>query len=310
MMKRTTRIHGTPRLVYFFKILGILFFAAWLNGSPLAGATAIPFTYEKRVPFVLVQTPNKNQAPMWFILDTGAPKTIIGSTTVNRLKLGSSKSSQPVGEFATAVTCGMGNAPAETIQGLRAICGGLPLNTTSLRADIANLSLSCGRPVDGLLGNDFLKNKILTMNCANRTLHIANTSGTDHAFLQNENDPILVKIATQTSPRPLVFLVDTGTTNSSIDLQVARRMNLSLGAVRNVNVVGGKKVAYTATHFVGTYQGRPLPSQIIAMDLAPVSLSLARPIDGILGMDFMENHLIKIDFHKRQMDILPKPGCQ
>ena len=80
--------------------------------AALAAAISIPFTYERNIPFVAVQA--TNSPPMCFILDTGAPTTIVGSTTSERLKLGFYKSPRPGNDLATATTCGMGNAPAKT----------------------------------------------------------------------------------------------------------------------------------------------------------------------------------------------------
>ena len=278
--------------------------------AALAAAISIPFTYERNIPFVAVQA--TNSPPMCFILDTGAPTTIVGSTTSERLKLGFYKSPRPGNDLATATTCGMGNAPADFLQGLRATCGGLPLRSTALRTDITNMSIGCGRPVDGLLGTDFLRNKILTIHFPSRTLRVEPAPGLDNVFNRitdnipvDQRNAVFVKISAPASPRPLVFLVDTGTTHCVLDLQAAKRMNLPLGAGRDMNVVGGTKVAYAANHFVGRCDGRPLPSQIFAVDLSEASWSLTRRIDGILGMDFMENYTVKLNFNTHQMQLLP-----
>ena len=299
-MKITPRIKNIPAVLLFKTGMALLL------GSPaVADAVSIPFTYEKHIAFVRVQSANANQPPMCFILDTGASTTVVGSTTADRLKLGLYKSAQPVNDFATASTCGLGNAPAESILGLRATCGGLPLKPTAVRADIANMGLSSGRPVDGLLGSDFLRNKVLTIDIANRSLQIepALTRTMDGIPL-DRNDAVFVKITTPALPRPLVFLVDTGATHCLIDSKVAKRMNLSRGPERTVNVVGGQKTAYTANNFVGSLDGHPLPSQIFAVDLSQASWSLPHRIDGILGMNFIENYKVKINFNAHQMRIL------
>lgn len=247
---------------------------------------------------------------MCFILDTGASPTVVNWTTVGDLKLGFYKMAKPGKDFEAAIMCGMGNSPAGYIQGLRATCGGLPLKHTALTTDMANISLSFGHRVDGLLGTDFLRDKILTINFATHTLNIEQAPGTDNVFTRiiddipfARHDAVFVNITTPSSKRPLVFLVDTGASHCIIDSEVAKRINLSLGTERIMNVLGGHKVAHNANDFVGSFGGHRLPSKISTLDLSRASWSLAHNIDGILGMDFMENYTVRINFHTRQMQL-------
>lgn len=303
----------SPVLWLFFKTCLAPLLPLLLAVTAIADSTSIPFTYEKHIPFVRVQPGNPRQTPLLFILDTGASTTVVESATAGRSKLGSYQSPQPVGALDSATTCGMGNAPAGYILGLRATCGGLPLRPTALSTDITNFGRSCGRSVDGLLGSDFLRNKILTIDFSNNTLRIEKAPGADNGFTQmrdhlpmDRNDAVFVNVTTPSSPRPLVFLVDTGSTHCAIDLKAAKRMNLSHGPARIANVVGGEKGVYTVNNFAGNIDGRPLPSQIFAVDLSQTSWTLPRHIDGILGMNFMENYTVKINFNTHQMQLLPK----
>lgn len=288
-----------------------LLFTLLCGLTAFAGSKSIPFTYENRVPFVQVRSLDPNQTPMCFILDTASSPTAIESTTAGQLKLGY-RSPEPVGELETGTTFGLGKAPSSFVQGLSATCGGFALRRYAIRTDLSNVSRRCGRRVDGLLGTDFLINKILTINMASRTLRVEPAPGTDNlptrimdGIPASRTNMVFVNIATPSAKRPLVFLVDTGTTNSVIDLKAAKRINLALGAENIVNVPGGTKAAYTAEHFVGSFDGHPLPSKIFAVDLSQLSWSLGRQIDGIMGMNFMENHTVQINFHTRQMQLLP-----
>ena len=285
-----------------------------LGGS--AVAETIPFTYERRVPFVQVQPVNHQKAPLCFILDTGASTTIINWTTLHALSLDFYQTARPGKDFDTATTCGMGDTPAGHVQGVRATCGALPLSSTALRTDMSNIGRSVGHRVDGLLGTDFLRDKVLTIHFESRTLCVEPAPGTENILTRilnkipfNRQDVVLVKIATPASRRPLVFLVDTGSSRCMIDTKTARRLNLSLDAQHAqhaVNVVGGQKSACNVSHFTGSLDGHPLPSQIAAFDLSQTSRSLAQPIDGILGMDFLEDFTVKINFHTGQMELLPR----
>jgi predicted aspartyl protease len=300
------------RIIKVSRFYLALLFPLFSCAAAFAAATTIPFLYENRIPFVQVQPQSGQRAPLCFILDTGASTTVVGSATVDRLQLGYYKTSPPVNNFETSTTCGLGNSPAGYFHGLRATCGGLPLKSTALKTDISNMSLCCGRQVDGLMGTDFFRDKILTINFARRILQIEQAPGTDGACSRvvqtipaDLRNAVFANISTPLSSRPLVFLVDTGTTHCIIDLQAAKRLNLSFHSERSVNVIGGTKDSFTADHFVGSFEGYRLPSQIFVVDLSQVAWSLGRHVDGILGMNFMENYTARINFHTRQMQILP-----
>jgi len=283
-----------------------------LLGIPaLAGSTSLPFTYEQRVPFVPVQPVDGKQPPLCFILDTGATSTVVNWLAVGSLDLGLYKISRPGKDFATSTTCGVGNAPAGFIQGLRATCGGFPLKNTAIRTDLSNMSRGFGHRVDGLLGTDFLRDKILTINFETHTLRLEQAPGADNFFTRvinsipfDRQDAVLVKIATPSLKRPLLFLVDTGASHCVIDSALATRLHLSSGAYCSIDVVGGQKVAYTANHFVGSLDGHPLPTQINAFDLSKLPWLRSHHIDGILGMDFMENYTVEFNFHTHKMQLL------
>ena len=91
---------------------------------------------------------------------------------------------------------------------------------------------------------------MLTINFASRTLRVENAPGVGNGLagiLDNitteQHDAVLVKVITPSSPRPLVFLVDTGATHCAIDLQTAKQLKLTLSSKCNMNVVGGRKIA-------------------------------------------------------------------
>ena len=297
--------------------LTFLSLLALLLGIPaIAGAASLPFAYEQRVPFVQVQPANSKQPPLCFILDTGASTTVVHWLAVGSLDLGLYNTSRPGRDFAPAATCGVGNSPAGFIQGIRATCGGFPLKNTAIRTDLSNMCQGFGRRVDGLLGTDFLRDKMLTLHFASHTLDLEQAPGTNlltrmvNTIPLDRQDAVLVKITTPTLKRPLVFLVDTGASHCVIDTALAKRLNLSSGASCSIDVVGGKQAATTADHFVGSLDGHPLPSQITAFDLTKIPWFRSHHIDGILGMDFMENFTVKITFHTHRMQLLPNQAAK
>jgi len=185
------------------------------------------------------------------------------------------------------------------------------LKNTAIRTDLSNMSQGFGHRVDGLLGTDFLRDKMLTLSFAPPAWRLERAPGTNfftrtlNSIPFDRQDTVLVKITTPTLKQPLTFLVDTGASHCVIDSAIAKRLNLSPGAQCSINVVGGQQMASTATRFVGSLDGCPLPSQINTFDLSKTPWFRSHHIDGILGMDFMENYTVKLNFHTRQMQLLP-----
>jgi hypothetical protein len=109
------------------------------------------------------------------------------------------------------------------------------------------------------------------------------------------------------SSRPLSFLLDTGSTKTTIDLGTAKRLGLALQRGRNVCAVGGSLQAFESSSFDGTMGGVALSRQVQAMDLSSESRRSGWHMDGILGMDFIHQHHIDVDFRDRTLAV-SSPG--
>lgn len=256
--------------------------------------TDIPFEIVKGSIFVKVITP-ASRTPLRFILDTGCSWTTFEDVTARKLGLG---------RWGEAGVSGMANAPTSFVRGIKATCGGIPLNKSAACTSLINISLDKGHWVDGLLGTDFLEGKTVTFNFQTHRIHIesnpASNSLTQQLFGRipfcSRTNAVWVTVNSQASRRPLTFLLDTGASKSVISTRLAREMNLPLQKSGTVCVVGGKLGTWKAENFNGRVGGHQLATSVMAMNLEHEAWSYSHHMDGIVGMDFLNSKDVNVDF--------------
>ena len=118
---------------------------------------------------------------------------------------------------------------------------------------------------------------------------------------------IWIKASVPQSPKPLNLLLDTGAGASVISLTTADRLGLKLGTRVIVHGVGTTVTGHWLTGIAAHAGDVALPSDYVAVDLARLSTSCERPVDGLLGMDFFRGRAVQIDFTERKLRIL-EPG--
>jgi predicted aspartyl protease len=127
---------------------------------PAAGeATAQEFPFHLREGFIWVQgRVAESAAPMSFLLDSGAAVSVINLQTAERLGLkpGKRVSVQGVGA----------NTEGFWPEHLSASAGEAPLPRDYLAVDLSELSGSCDCRVDGLIGADFFRGRIVQIDFA------------------------------------------------------------------------------------------------------------------------------------------------
>jgi hypothetical protein len=124
-------------------------------------ASAIPFEYCEGLLWVQVQVPQSTR-PLNFILDTGADVSVINAGTAKALRLKTGRCICVQGVHATMT----GHWPAR----LTVKAGDLVLLTEYLALDLSKLARSCGRPLDGLLGADFVRGRVVQIDFASHQI--------------------------------------------------------------------------------------------------------------------------------------------
>ncbi|MDD5140603.1 MAG: aspartyl protease family protein [Verrucomicrobiales bacterium] len=133
----------------------VLFCFVLFNEAQAASPTAnngIPFEYSEGFLWVQVEVP-QSARPLNFLFDTGAEISVINADTVKALGLSAGKKIHVQGVQATTA----GHWPVR----LAAKAGNVNLPSKYLSLDLSQLSHSCSRPLDGLLGADFIQGKVV-----------------------------------------------------------------------------------------------------------------------------------------------------
>lgn len=144
-------------------LLGLVF--GFLKGPELAcGAPQVPFDFRDGFIWVHVTSP-ASQRTLNFLVDSGAQVSVINASTAMELGL---KGGRPV------QVIGVGTSTSGTWpQALDARAGSIELPQNYLKLDLSELSNACTNGVvDGIIGADFFRDKVVQIDFARRTLRI------------------------------------------------------------------------------------------------------------------------------------------
>lgn len=125
--------------------------------------TEFPFQFREGLLWVEVRVPQSNE-PLNFLLDTGAGVGVINLRTAERigLKLGREVHVQSVNATLTGYWQ----------ERITATVAKLRLPRQYLAVDLSKLSSSCERPVDGLIGADFFRNRIVQIDFESQVIRL------------------------------------------------------------------------------------------------------------------------------------------
>lgn len=124
--------------------------------------------------------------------------------------------------------------------------------------------------------------------------------------MEYSNGYLWLKIKPAGEPATLNFILDSGAASSVLDLGVARRLGLNLGARVPVQGVHSRTTAHRVERFNAQAGSVTLPKSLLALDLSMISRTCDRPIDGLLGADFFRGRIVQIDFSARKLRILDR----
>lgn len=140
-------------------------FVAMLLVVTGAGATASELPFEFANGFIRIEARvAQSSEPLHLLLDSGAEVSILSLRSARRLQLKLGAETIVRGVAADAV--------AYRVNGLRATAGGMPLGRLSLVVDLPEVEHLCGAPVDGIVGLEFFRNRVVQIDYAARCLRI------------------------------------------------------------------------------------------------------------------------------------------
>jgi hypothetical protein len=135
-----------------------VFFCATIAGLLLAFSAQseplhkIPFRFQEGLIWVKVRLAGTKE-PLNYLLDSGASVTAIDLQTAQacRIRLGDPQSVEGVS----------GSSVAFNVNDFQGTAGGIPLPKSVLAIDLGAISNRCHRHIDGILGLDFFRDRIL-----------------------------------------------------------------------------------------------------------------------------------------------------
>ncbi|HKO54834.1 MAG TPA: retropepsin-like aspartic protease, partial [Thermoanaerobaculia bacterium] len=106
--------------------------------------------------------------------------------------------------------------------------------------------------------------------------------------------------------RPLWFALDTGSSRMLLDSSLIDSLGLTRGAPDSIQGAGAGRVAVTSIDDEITLAVGSLTSRGYHFDATDLShIGLRDRIDGILGYDFLERHVVLIDYARSRVTIDP-----
>jgi len=151
-----------PRLSAIFTLV-----FAVLVTFPVAAATTqpveIPFTFTDGFIRVEAHVPQSIE-PLHLLLDSGAGASVLSLRTAQRLHV-------PLGKTENVRGVGVDSA-ARQLSGVTASANGVTLSSIPLAVDLSAADQLCSQPVDGLIGVDFFKNRVVQIDYLRHVLRI------------------------------------------------------------------------------------------------------------------------------------------
>jgi hypothetical protein len=241
-----------------------LCFLLLLLAGSFCPAAQIPFEFRDGLIWMKVKAEGSRE-PLHFLLDSGAGSSVVDLTTARRLGLTFSGAIkvQRVGDSISA----------HRIAGFSAHVGGVAIQSDPLAVDLSATSELCSRRIDGLIGHDFFRGRIVQIDFKNRCIRVLESARADDACacipLKVRNCALCVPVSMNGS-RARWTRLDTGCD----------------GALHWVDGAGGDDVH--ATVAVGPEQITNVPTSLHRSPLFPSEA-------GLLGNSILSNYRVTID---------------
>lgn len=165
-LRRCTHI-AAERGVFVARLLTLILAACSMSAAPCRAASEIPFTFRNGMIWLKVEVAGRS-TPLNFLLDSGAGKTVVHLGTAQRLglKLGARETVQGV----------QGRSAAYRIDSLAATVGSAPVPRDMLAFDLSSVSAESGSRIDGLLGADFFRDRVVQIDFAAQKVRLFDRS--------------------------------------------------------------------------------------------------------------------------------------
>ena len=187
-------------MLFVLSVRAALSFLAFLCLLLSAGAQEIPFEFVDG--YILVHA-RVNAHPVTLLVDSGASASVLSLSSARRLHV-------PLGDPLPVDGVNAG-ALAFQIGPITAEARGLVLSQMTLATDLSNAAQLCSVPVDGLIGADFFKGRMVQIDYASQRLRLLDKvdAGGQSLPLRAMNGVLCLPVSVNGS-RPRWTRLDTG----------------------------------------------------------------------------------------------------
>lgn len=191
------------------RLISILTLALLLCAQRLLAATPVPLQFRDGLIWLKVEVAGQGE-PLNFLLDSGAGASVLDLSAARRIgvALGSRQNVQGV----------QGRGVAFRVENFTAHATGVAIARSLLAVDLSGPSRACHQRIDGLLGADFFRNRIVQIDFASQTLRLLQRGEVQEARceilpLTVRNDVLCARVSVEGNA-PEWLRLDTGCNTS------------------------------------------------------------------------------------------------
>jgi predicted aspartyl protease len=270
---------------------------------------SIPFRLAgSRKPLILVPVCVNGRGPYQFILDTGASYCLLSQELSETLGIQPEVEKEAMGaggpiqlKFAHVTSMTVGSARQGNV-------------SVAITSETQRIAAAIQSEVDGILGFEFLKEFIVTIDyqdCAlGLSLPSGNSSrlGTSVAFkLASTSKPLILVPTVVDGQGPFQFALDTGASRTMVSLELARKLDIPMfddspgtGGGGQMKILAGKVSslavggAAVRDHAIGAGEFLNMLSKAVGTEL-----------DGVLGYNFLNQFKVTINYPDSRLELRP-----
>src|SRR5882762_2399438 len=289
----------------------------WQQSTPstrfASGNSALRIPFELTSNVIFLQVRLNGSEPLWFVLDTGAPGTVLDTSRAKMLGIKVSGGGDVEGTGENSAAAGMAKDVSFSLKGVdfqaREIAV-LPLS---------NLNHYVGRAVDGILGHNFFSRFVVEIDYAARTINVYDPksfqySGTgDSIPLELKDNAPSVRARLNLPGRAPIegnFIIDTGGSHALILSTPFVKAQKVLETIPNTIAVPVAGVGGETFVRLGRVQSFQLGRIILENPVTTFAQSekgvLANPnLTGNIGGGILRRFKVIFDYRNRRMILEP-----
>ncbi len=260
----------------------------------------VPFEQADKLVFVQVQL--EHSRPLWFVLDSASSRMLVEQKVAAALGL-------KVEGTASVGGAGAGRVPINLIHDLSIQLGGLKSTHYEFAAiDLSGVAASIGRPIDGILGYEFLSRFIVTIDYAKHELvlnepqSVVSPPGTPMPIELVKHWPFIKATVKVKGIEPISdsFLIDSGS-NDAVDHPAVKRAK---GEVRQTTT--GNGLGQPVVGYIGTAETFELGSFSLK-DLPLVCCGGTEETSKLIGGDVLSRFIVTFDYPHARIFLAARP---